>query len=216
MVWTNIFWSQVVSNRTCLKGFDGVTSFCDTKAFLGLRGKLREGRTKNPKENTNWRWNCLQVIIPSPEIKWWDKVSAVYDQILKTFCFRKRSLERCHYKVKHNNLFFGSPFVLFLALRFLFCPNGLFWSSLPCKHLRGLHKWTTWRPKAWLQNLKGHYDKMHATYFQVEWRCWKIKCTSVWWKSIGFHWPWCGWRTIICYLIWWKEEKRIFGGRPEV
>ena len=96
-----------------------------------------------------------------------------------------------------HNLYFGSPFVLFLALRCWFCSIGLFWSSLLCKHLRGLHKWTTWRPKAWLQNLKGHYDKMHATYFQVEWRCWKIKCTSVWWKSIGFHRPWCGRRTIL-------------------
>ena len=47
------------------------------------------------------------MTIPSPEIKWWDKVSAVYDQILKTFCFGKRSLEGYRYKVKHNNLFFG-------------------------------------------------------------------------------------------------------------
>ena len=155
------------------------------------------------------------MTIPSPKIKWWDNFSAAYDQILKISCFGKRSLEKHHYKAKHN-LFFGSPFVLFLALRFLFCSHGLFWSSLPCKHLCGLHKWTTWRPKAWLQDLKGHYGKMHATYFQVEWRCWKIKCTSVWWELIGFHRPWCGWRTILCYLIYGKKKNESIGGRPYI
>ena len=49
VVWTNIFWSQVVSNRACLKGLDWVTSFCDTEAFLELRGKLRVGTVKNPE-----------------------------------------------------------------------------------------------------------------------------------------------------------------------
>ena len=76
------------------------------------------------------------MIIPSPEIKWWDKVSAVYDQILKTFCFGKRSLEGYRYKVKHNNLFFGplcplpSPaFSILLQRTFLvqFAVQALVW-----------------------------------------------------------------------------------------
>ena len=59
---------------------------------------MREGTTKNPKLCVNIQIEgeitYIQVTITSPTIKWWDKVSAVYDEILKTFCFRKRSLER--------------------------------------------------------------------------------------------------------------------------
>ena len=39
----------VVLNAICLKGLGGVTSFCDSEAFLGLRGELRVGTARNPK-----------------------------------------------------------------------------------------------------------------------------------------------------------------------